>query len=432
MNNTGLNECKADSGVAKLASLVRRSKLCYSRRSPGKELFVARKSRYLLRGRIAGQENVSDIVVRDGKVEVVRSAGRGAADFGGPDAILSPTLFDIQVNGVQGIDLQSPDLDVEQVRAMHGYLVRHGVCRWIPTLVTGALETMEHGCQVLAEAMIDPELKKAIPGIHLEGPFLSPKDGPRGAHPAEYIRPPRLREFNRLLKASRGNVRYVTVAPELPGMLRCIQGMIMQGVRVSLGHHEGNAEQIRRAVEAGACLSTHLGNGSAPQMHRQHNHLWPQLAEDRLYASFIADLHHLPASALKTFIRAKTPARSVLVSDCVHLTGLPAGRYKFMGAKVSLLESGKICLVGTDLLAGSGLHLLEGVVNTWSVGAMTLAEALHSASAVPAQCLGLPAPPPMTRKGRKANLMVFSVDKSSRPWRTTMEAVFDQGTLVLP
>jgi len=242
------------------------------------------------------------------------------------------------------------------------------------------------------------------------------------------VRPPSLREFQRLQKASGNRILYVTMAPELPGAIRFIKAVTAQGVMISLGHHAATSAQVRAAADAGARLSTHLGNGSSPMMHRQHNPLWPQLAEDRLHASFIADLHHVPAEALKTFVRAKGPQRTVLTSDATNLMAMPPGIYTFAGSKVELRADGKICLCGTDLLAGSGVPLLQGVANAWRCGAMTLKEAFASATTVPARLLGIPAPPACASVGRRANLVVF--DANPATGHVEIRAVFIDGVLV--
>jgi N-acetylglucosamine-6-phosphate deacetylase len=287
---------------------------------------------------------------------------------------------------------------------------------------------MEHGCHVIAEARKDQCLARVIPGIHIEGPYISPLDGPRGAHAKEHVRNPDLREFNRLQKAARGNILYLTLAPELDGAPEFIRAIVARGVMVALGHHNANAEQIANAVRAGARLSTHLGNGLGSTIHRHLNPLWPQLAADRLTAALIADLEHLPLAVLKSFVRAKGPQRVILTSDCVHIAGLEPGKYSLGGLPVEMLPSGRICLSGTDLLAGSSLMLLQGVVNAAHVTDLSLEQAFASASTIPARLLGLkyrfPAPVP----GAKADLILFDTANGDggRP-KVTVRCVYING-----
>lgn len=382
----------------------------------------------VVRGRFPGAAGASDIFLRNGVVMTVRRAGTAPPDIGSSEAWLGPVLFDMQVNGVAGITLQGGAVTPEDVASITEYLAQWGVARWMPTLITAPQDLLEHGCRVVAKAMKMPEVARAVPGIHIEGPYISPEDGPRGAHPRAHVRPPSLREFSRWMKAAEGHVRCVTLAPEVPGAAAFIRAITKRGVLAALGHHQATAEQIAEAVAAGARLSTHLGNGLASQMHRHDNPLWPQLAEDRLYASLIADLHHLPAPALKIFVRAKRPEHIVLVSDCVHLAGMKPGAYSMFEAQVELEPSGKICLKGTDLLAGSRLMLIQGVVNAWRTTGLTLSEAFACASSIPLHLYGLK-PPPMAVAGKKANLLVFEVDSNGR---ARLQAVLIHGQPIPP
>lgn len=381
-----------------------------------------------LRGRLLGRETPSDVVVRDGKVISVTPSGRGRADAGSRSAIFAPTLFDMQVNGAFGVDLQSLSLTAEDVGNLTRLLAARGVSCWMPTIITGALDSMEHGCRVIAEAVKDREVGRAVAGIHIEGPFISPQDGPRGAHALAHVRKPSLREFDRLQKAAEGRIRCVTTAPELNGALAFIKGLVSRDVTVSLGHHNANADQIARAVDAGARLSTHLGNGLGSMIHRHLNPLWPQLAEDRLAAGLIADLEHLPAQALKTFIRAKRPERVILTSDCVHIAGLAPGKYKLGINAVELLPSGRVCLIGTDFLAGSSLMLLQGVINAAETTGLTLEQAFASASDIPARLFGSNRRFTPPKPGSKADFVLFDIDRTSQGNATAVvRSVFIDG-----
>lgn len=363
-------------------------------------------SNFVVRGRINGCNQAVDINVSKGKVNAVRRTGRFSPEFGADEFIIAPLLFDVQVNGGFGVDLQSTAITVEDVHALDAALFVQGVAQWIPTLVTDDIAALEHKCEVLANALDDPALSAHIPGIHLEGPHISPLDGPRGAHPAAFVSPPSMSVFNRLYRAAKGKIACITLAPELPGAMRLIRAATERGIVVSLGHHAADACHIESAVAAGAKMCTHLGNGIAPQLHRHHNGLWPQLANDRLYASFIADLEHVPPEALKVFARAKGAQRTILASDSVFLAGMKPGKYDMFGSPVEMKKSGRICLAGTELLAGSSLMLLQGVWNMHRHTDMTLEQALASASTVPGRLFrrALPAWPPV--KGESAAFML--------------------------
>lgn len=376
---------------------------------PSKEDHVASAST-LVRGCLIGDTKPSDLTIRDGKVTSIRPSSRARAHCGSRTSIIAPTLLDIQVNGGYGIDLQSPTLTGDQVLDLSNRLAAQGVSRWVPTIITNTLKRMERACRVIAEVM--PHDKNIV-GLHLEGPCISPIDGPRGAHAKRYVRPPRLREFDTLLRAADGDILYTTIAPERPGAIPYIRGVVKRGVRVSLGHHAASSDTIAKAVDAGATLSTHLGNGLAPTLHRHENPLWPQLANDGLTASLIADLHHLNPQMLKTFIRAKTPDRIILTSDAVHLTGMRPGHYDLAGTPVQLKRNGKICLTGTDLLAGSSLTLLQGILNAHHHTDLTWEQAFNSATTIPAKTLGLPKQSWPPRKGKAADFLVVDPKRES-------------------
>jgi N-acetylglucosamine-6-phosphate deacetylase len=371
---------------------------------------VEPKSVTKLRGVLVGDANASDITIRDGIVTDIAPAARGRVDAGSATSIIGPPLFDIQINGCGGVNLQSEDVRPEDLRRVTDLLAEWGVSRWVPTLITLPQDRLELALAVFAEALQDPVVRKAVPGFHVEGPYISPEDGPRGAHTRAYVRAPSLREFDRWQQAAGGKILYLTVAPEVKGAIPFISRVVARGAVVSLGHHNAGAEQIARAVDAGATLCTHLGNGCSPVMHRHHNPLWPQLADDRLACSIIADLEHLPEPVLQVFVRALGRGRVVLTSDAVHLAGLRPGRYKLAAMDVELKRSGRIALVGTDLLAGSSLMLLQGVVNLARVTDFSLADAYAAATTVPAKVLGLSGSrPARLAAGKKADLVLFDV-----------------------
>lgn len=381
----------------------------------------------VVRGKLIGESKLSDVVVRNGKVESVKPAGRGKPHIGGPNALIGPTLFDIQVNGFGGVNLQGSKVEPEDFAQINAGLAKWGVSHWIPTLITGAQRDMEHGCRIFVEASQDKDVARAVPGMHLEGPYISPADGPRGAHAKQHVRKPSIREFDRLMTAADGKITYTTVAPEVPGAIEYIRAVTKRGVVVSLGHHNGNADQIARAVDAGARLCTHVGNGIASQINRHFNPLWPQLADDRLTCSFIADLEHLPEPALKTFVRAKGPERTILTSDVVHITGLKPGHYDLGGMPVELKSTGRICLSGTELLAGSSLVLLQGIVNAAEHTDLTLEQAFASASTVPATVLGLKHRFDLPRRGKKADFIVFELTGPKGRQKAKVRASFVNG-----
>lgn len=341
------------------------------------------QGRTLLRAR----PEVVEVVLEGGRVRTIRKPSTRHPDFGGPSYLLAPTLVDIQVNGAAGIDLQSDAVNPSALWRITEYLRAWGVTRWVPTLITSPLDMLEERCRGIAAACREPELCGAILGIHIEGPWISPLEGYRGAHPQEYVCPPSFSALARLQRAAEGRIVYTTVAPEWPQAQRFIRHAVEQGIAVALGHHAATAAQVRAAADAGATLCTHLGNGIAVTLHRHYNPLWPQLDEGRLFAAFIADGHHVPAEMLRVMIRAKGAHRVVLVSDQVSLSGMRAGMYRQFGQTVRLTARGRVEIPGTHLLAGSAVPLFCGIRHAVAIGALTWREAFAAGCTRPLQAL---------------------------------------------
>lgn len=339
--------------------------------------------------------------------------------LGGPDLWLAPGFVDLQVNGYAGADFNLAAWgDADEVRfdprAVVERLARSGTTRLCPTVTTNALDAMADALDRLAEAAAsDPELEDALIGFHVEGPWISPDDGPRGAHPKEHVRTPRWDDFLRLQDAARGRVRIVTLAPELPGALPIVERLAAAGIVVALGHTAADPQTIRDAVSAGATLSTHLGNGAHATLPRHPNLLWEQLADDRLVASVIPDGHHLPAATLQTFVRAKTPERIALVSDAVSLGGLPPGTYA--RGRYAVEPSGRVVTAGTPYLAGAGFLLDTGVAFAAARTDLELSGAVRCATAVPAHLLGLAPRVGTLAAGSDADLVLFAEPAPDRP-----------------
>ncbi|HYH63717.1 MAG TPA: amidohydrolase family protein [Urbifossiella sp.] len=328
-----------------------------------------------------------ELTVADGHVAALRPSAAA------PTCWAAPAFFDPQINGALGVGFTSPTLTTDGVRVVVAECRRHGVGGFLPTLITASYESLRHGFATLAAARAaDPALARTIPGYHLEGPYLSAEDGPRGAHPREHARDPDWDEFRRLQDAADGRILMVTVAPERTGAVRFIKQLTAAGVVVAIGHTAATTDQLRDAVDAGAKTSTHLGNGAHAVLPRHPNYLWDQLAEDRLWMSLIPDGHHLPPAVVKCLVRAKGVARTLITCDASSLAGMPPGRYREWGTDLDVLPSGKVVLAGTPYLAGSG-HFTDRCVGTLVRDAgVTLAEAVDMASARPRALLGLPAP----------------------------------------
>jgi N-acetylglucosamine-6-phosphate deacetylase len=327
--------------------------------------------------------------------------------------LVAPGLVDLQINGYAGTEFNDPQLTVEKVRHVALSQDRFGVTAFLATCTTDALDILAKAFATIARAMRElPEVAARIPGIHCEGPFISPDDGPRGAHPKQHVRPPNWDEFRRLQDAAEGKIKLLTISPEYDGAADVIRRAATAGVLVAIGHTKATSDQIKAAVDAGARMSTHLGNGAHPQIKRHPNYIWDQLAEDRLVASLIADGHHLPPAVIKSMVRAKTPGRIVLVSDITSMGGMPPGRYQTGLGELEVLPSGKLVPAGSpDILAGASLPIDLCVANVMRFAGVDLREAIAMASTRPAELIGLPHPG--LEVGALANLFLFDLPSAA-------------------
>ncbi|MFQ3620667.1 MAG: amidohydrolase family protein [Spirochaetales bacterium] len=327
---------------------------------------------------------------------------------------LCPGFFDIQINGYQGIDYSSNSLSPEQVLELCKTLVKTGTTRHLATIITTPKERVLHSLRAIVEARKRyPFVQKSLVGVHLEGPYISPEDGPRGAHNRLYVRPPDKTEFETFQKAAEGIIKLVTLAPEQEGALAFISYLKDQGVVPAIGHTGATPERIREAVNAGALLSTHLGNGSHAQIPRLRNYIWEQLAADSLYASLICDGFHLPPAVIKVIARAKGIGRLILVSDVAYVGGLKAGTYRWGTLEVELHPDGHITQIGTPFFAGAG-HLLDrGIVQFMKATGLGWKEALQTCTTNPARLLGMEEEGFALCPGTPAHLVQFRYSEGS-------------------
>jgi N-acetylglucosamine-6-phosphate deacetylase len=343
--------------------------------------------------------------IRDGRIERMESVEPQ------PNwAHIAPGFVDIQVNGYGGQDFNDPALTVEKVRQIILPMDQDGLTASCPTLTTHCFELMHHAIETIARACDDDrEIACRVAGVHVEGPYLSNEDGPRGAHPREHCRAPDWEEFQKWQEASGGRIVILTLAPEHDGTVPFIRKVVDSGVVVSIGHTAASADQIRAAVDAGASMSTHLGNGAHGQIRRHPNYIWEQLAEDRLVASLIVDGHHLPPSVVKSFIRGKQASRCVVVSDITGLGGMPPGRYQTQAlGDVEVLDDGRLVVAGQrQFLAGAALPIPVAIANLIRFASVSLDEAIQMASIRPSQIVGFS----VTRLevGCNANLIRFDL-----------------------
>ncbi len=344
---------------------------------------------------------------QNGKISNINRLETANSD---PQYFIAPGLIDIQINGYLGVDFSGPDLTVKGVKDATKALWKAGVTTYLPTVITSDIDRLKKNFAILAEARKDPEISKSIPGFHLEGPYISPIAGFRGAHLEKYIKPPSWEEFSAIQKAAEGGIKLITVAPEIEGAIPFIKKCVESGMVVSLGHHNGSAEQIKAAVDAGAKMATHLGNGCANEINRHHNPLWPQLADERITPSIIADGFHLTREEVRSFYKVKGPDNTILVSDALDLAGLQPGIYERGGRKLELTPN-VVKFPDQNVLAGaaSPISLCVGVVMDYTQ--CSLGDAIQMASTNPAKMMSLNDLGFLTQ-GKRADFVLFTMENN--------------------
>jgi N-acetylglucosamine-6-phosphate deacetylase len=341
---------------------------------------------------------------------------------------IAPGLFDMQINGHSGIWFNDKSLTAESVLTVLKQFPRFGVTRLCPTLITSPLESLAVGLSAIRDACERHAwADRMVCGCHLEGPYISSEDGPRGAHAKDHVRDVDWSEFQKLQEISGNRIRLVTLAPELNGAMEFIKKATASQVVISIGHTAASCEQIRAAVDAGARLSTHLGNGAHALIHRHRNYIFEQLSDPRLMVSLIVDGHHLPASLVRIFLQIKTPRRTVMTCDAAGWAGCPPGKYQNELGQCELLETGRLVVAGqNELLAGSALETDVCVMNAIDFAGVSLKEAIDMTSRNPAKILGYETV--HLRRGALADLIVFRMSQVRK--RLDIEATIGSGQLM--
>jgi len=358
-------------------------------------------------------QEISDpvLVVEDGHIAQVGSkhsrelpSEAKIVDYG--DATLAPGFFDVHIHGGSGLDLmRAAPTELPQLGK---FLATHGVTAYFPTTVAAPLDVTCAALDRLATAIETNASSSnsgdgARPlGIHLEGPFLSHKR--RGVHPPEYLVEPTIPIFDRLWQAARGQVRMLTIAPEIPGAMEVIAEAARRKVCVSIGHSDADMPSAQAAVKAGARHATHTFNAMRPLDHREPGIIGEVLSDDQITADLIADGIHVAPAVVKLFLEAKGPERAVLITDAISATGMPDGQYQLGPIQVDV-KDGRATSNGS--LAGSVLTMDRAVRNITQFSNWSLRDAVRAASLNPARAVGMPECGTLA-EGARADFVVLS------------------------
>lgn len=265
---------------------------------------------------------------------------------------------DLQVNGYKGIDFSSPELTESGFLRVSSDLLNHGTSVFLPTVITSSQEIYKRNLGIIKNAVDKEGLIKHIPGLHLEGPFLSKTAG-IGCHNPDWVMDATREALDLLIETSGDFIKLLTVAADAPEITGLIEYATTKNITVSLGHHMANSKQMAAAAHAGAQALTHLGNALPNSLPRHENPIWDGLANDDLTAMIITDGHHLPDEFIKCAIKIKKPENIVVVSDASPGAGLKPGRYNLLGNTAVLEENGRLHNPEKQCLVGSASTMVE-------------------------------------------------------------------------
>lgn len=292
---------------------------------------------------------------------------------------------DLQVNGFSGVDFSDAGMSAEDFRRAAGLLVETGTVIFLPTIITSSRGLYERNIGIISDVIASEGWGSNIPGVHLEGPFISPEPGAKGCHNSEWVRKPDI-DF---LDSLGSSVKMITVAAELEGIDELIKHAVSRGIVVSLGHEFAGSADMERAAKAGARALTHLGNAIPQMIDRHRNPIWAGLACDDLAAMIITDGHHLPPELIKVVIKCKGADKVIVTSDSSSIAGLPPGRYRTLGNDVVLEPSGRLGSLQTGQLAGSSATMAQCMGYLESLGLLSKEELEKVGYSNAAKLLGL-------------------------------------------
>jgi len=268
-------------------------------------------------------------------------------------------FVDLQINGLKGVDLSGEELTCDDVVFFCEELRKNGTIACLATIITCPHKLLLRNLELIVSAFKYKIVRKTLLGFHLEGPFISKIDGARGAHNPDYISENRISWLDEVIRFSKGKIKMITVSAEQKEICKFIKEARRRGILISLGHQMAGKKEIQSAVDAGATLITHFGNGLPKLIDRFENPLWPSLAEERLKAMIIPDGHHIPSDLIKIVLCVKGVDNVIAVSDASSMALMPPGDYYSMGNKIRIDDNGKLFNPDTGYLVGSWATLKE-------------------------------------------------------------------------
>lgn len=335
---------------------------------------------------IGGQfQQGMEVRIHNGRVQEI---GQGLSNGLYEDAIdlqgdfLLPGFVDVHIHAFRGHDTMQGE---EALRTMSRDLFREGVAAFVPTTMSASPAETQTALAGVHAVMNRPEQHSAqVLGAHMEAPFLNPAKC--GAQRREYFTNPTAEAFANFCGGYASSVRMITMAPELPGSEAFIRQAAAMGITVSIGHTGATADQTHLAADWGATHVTHTFNAQPPLHHRDPGVPGAALVDDRLYCEMICDGIHLHPDVIRLMVRAKTPAKAVMITDAMEAAGMPDGQYALGGQPVTVQDGQARLADGT--LAGSVLTMRQGLHNMIHRFGISPEDAALMCTSTPAASIG--------------------------------------------
>jgi len=332
------------------------------------------------------------VEIEDGVIKkVYRGKNPDGEDLEGK--IISPGFIDIHTHGIGGFDvtysaMNGSEQEVEEALIkMSEKYVTHGVTLFLPTTVTAAHEVLLVAAKSIKNTINyqkDQPTEAKIGGLHLEGPYISKEK--KGAQNPEFIRPPSIQELKEYWEISGGNIKTITIAPEVEGALEFISYARRLGIYISLGHTNATYEKAKAAIYAGANRATHLYNAMRPINHREPGITIAAIESPQVYLELICDLIHVSPRIIHFTIKHTGIERIVTITDSIIATDFPDGKYSLGGLEVTVKEG--VCRLKDGTLAGSTLTMDKALRNLVKIG-VPLKDAIRTMTYNPANAIGI-------------------------------------------
>ncbi|MDO5725918.1 MAG: N-acetylglucosamine-6-phosphate deacetylase [Tissierellia bacterium] len=359
-----------------------------------------------------------DIAIKDGLIVKVGKnlEDENATVYDAKEKYIVPGFIDIHTHGGDGIDINaasSEDLD-----KVSKFFAKHGVTSFLASILTDTKAQTENAIDACVDRIEKGSSGADLFGIHLEGPFLNAKY--KGAMPEKLLRSGDLDLVKSYQKRAKGNIRYITIAPEVGDNLKMIKGLKDLGIVVSMGHSDATYEETVAAIREGANAITHLMNAMR-QIHQHEIGIAGAALIEDVYVETICDNRHLKESTVKFIYKIKPEELIIPITDCIMATGLPDGEYK-LGINDVIVEDGDAKLKETKVRAGSTLTLDVAMKNIMQNTKKNLAHTVSLMTENPARLFNLK-DRGILETGKRADIVVLNEDYS-------VEKTFIKGKIV--